>query len=231
MSFYPSIHVWIAITAMLLSGSLSAQKHSPVSIGINASLDRPYQYRNTRWQSDPGFTLGINAHYEFNKRWSVQSGASFSDKVYASYTYYGEPSDPPTPYRTIAEIISNKTVQHRRFIDIPLKGYFTVGSGKFRAYVGAGVCFNVFIEEKTISTSVYDEIGETKATYYQGNKYEGQHRIYYSPTGSIGVQYHVSDRFYLRLEPVYQHLLFMGEDPNQGEHSFSANLMLNMYLK
>ncbi len=91
------------------------------------------------------------------------------------------------------------------YIDLPLKINFTWGEKRLRFCTSAGITPNIWFRE-TLTTKEKFENGDVKR---KTEKYPSDHfrRFNISPTVSAGINYKISDRFLLKMEPTFRYEL------------------------
>jgi hypothetical protein len=227
-SLFFSRSLFIFFFIPLLAVTASAQDFQHFSIGVNGSLELPLEeISGTRIQA-LGYTAGVNLHYRLNRRWSFQSGINVRDYVYKRVATIDNSdvmwvNPPPAPHGLKW---TKKTLMHSYFMDIPARIYYTIGSKKIRMITSVGLNTEIGMKAKRFLRVKYEADGheETNSHFYN---YRGwDHRVLVASTVSIGALYELSSGWFIRCEPVYQHII--GYD--SYEHSLGLNISVNMPL-
>ena len=195
--------------------------------GINISPDYsfisyPYFYERPKL----GFTTGLNACYQLNRRISLETGLQYSNKGCQTETIdivLFEP-DPAAPTQA-------KYIYNLHFIDIPLKANVYFGSGKSRFFTSVGLTTNFYINET--QANIYTYAARTERETITTNR--DLRKVNFSPTLSFGFDYQINAKNHIRFEPTMRFALLHVTDGTSlinlpSGQLFNAGLNISYYL-
>jgi Outer membrane protein beta-barrel domain len=177
--------------------------------------------RDKRETGRMGITAGVNICFNFTKKTGLETGIQYSAKGYQTTKYdlvYGVP-DPAAPVRA-------KFRYNYHYIDIPLKINIIKGNGKLRLIAAAGITTNILLS--ATQTSILEYSGgktekQKKQSVYDYNK------INISPMISLGADYRINGKMYLRAEPTFRYGMLKNINTPVTEHLWSAGLNIGFY--
>ncbi len=179
------------------------------------------------------YTGGLNVGYQISKNVGIETGIQYSEKGYARELedlVYGDMIDPRLGFiypESSTSPIENIRINYRfNYLDIPLKAVFKLGNRKLRFIGSIGVVTNVFLNEKRTIRYEYEDGRTSRKVSSTPNEYNS---VNVSPTLSIGVDYKLSEKFNLRLEPTYRYGLMQIIDAPISAHLWSAGLNFSCY--
>ncbi|MEI6348053.1 MAG: outer membrane beta-barrel protein [Bacteroidota bacterium] len=240
-----------------ITTNIFSQEASPVSkskkiqIGANFSTDYCYRtlqenYNNNNILSNKlmislrnktenykiSYTSGLNVVYNLNRTIGIEAGIQFSNKGYQTKSQtltYGDMIDTNGGFiNSTAEIYTNAYfVYNDYYIDIPLKANFIFGKKKIRLITSAGITTNIFIIESTTSVLTKGD-GSTK-TVKQSGTYN-YNSINLSPTISLGIDWRISNRHSLRVEPTFRYGILKIIDAPITGYLWNAGLNVSYYF-
>lgn len=234
------------LIVLILSASISfGQDRSPSSengskgfqLGLNASPDFCYRtlqnnsgassldglinMRNENERIILSYSSGINAAYQFNKCFGIETGLSYAVRGFQSKkTASISPPDPGVPTYF-------KSKYHFHFIDIPLKANFIFGENKLRFITSVGVTTNIFLKEMMTSI-LYFETHTDKYTFQSTDPYR---TLNFSPTFSAGIDWNFRPNVNVRVEPCFQFSALKIIDAPVSGRLYSAGLKMSMYYR
>ncbi len=218
-----------------------AEKRSRFSIGGTFSLDYCYRHGVT---NDPflekyvlstfndidipkiGFTTGINILFRLSDRSVLQSGILFSQKGWATrtgpFTFM-----PPAPVPAPIEVYSNNKYE---YIDIPFlfKFYFT--NRKFKLFISSGIVLNVFARYCDVVDIYYDD-GTKDREVYIGDDYVTFNKLTFGANLGIGVDYAISQKFALTLQPTFGYQFNPIADTPIRYYLYSGGIITGVFYK
>ncbi len=195
---------------------------------------------------EPSFSGGILATRYFNKHWGVQTGLIYSytaigispQKIYAfqdpvgdiaykyvtssGYTYIKPSFGPPPTFGDSLIAESKHTLQS---LHIPVMAIYKLGKNKLIVSPAAGI-------DAGFITSARAEVELTDASNHERaiiNKLTGTRKIYWSAAASVDIQYKLTKKTSLSLQPVYRHALSPITENNVVE-TFPRSLGLRVGL-
>lgn len=228
------------IAAALFCSSVFAQKEKTpthVALGFYASPDLCYRsYFNVSggdsWQNliekinandhvKLGYSLGLPIYVQFSPNWGFETGLQYSNRGYIMG---------PLPV-TFSETETYTLTAVHTFHDlaIPLKANLTLGKKKLRFCASLGVLtnFNLAFQQKTTQVDSLGGIEVNKTTTRSARLFN------LSAWASAGIDYALSDRIHLRIEPYFRHDFPITPANNSPIRSFlwTAGLNVGAYLR
>ena len=170
------------------------------------------------------FSFGISADWYFKKSWALQTGLVYShvlvgigpQKIYASAESSGDVSykyitssgyafiKPGLVNSSVGDSLSTATANHHLvFISLPLKIKHQFGIRRFSLLPSAGFAAN-FLAKATISTVVTEQSRVESVTI---TKLNGTRQAYLSLDASLGLQYRLTRRTTLSMEPSFKYAI------------------------
>lgn len=231
---------------LLLSISVFGQEKAVIKnkhfyIGINFSPDYCYRLLNKNNDSMPnerwikaknlldsielskfGYTAGISFGYQIRHWLSIETGIEYSNKGYKTVpilTIFDFNRDP--------EIAKN--IYNYSYLDIPLKANFIFLKKKIQIFTGLGIVANILLKTKVKTipekpSSIFPV--QTHVDYYAYDK------INISPTFSVGLQYNIIDKLFVRLEPIFRFgLLNFDSKSYKATHLWNAGVNINLNFR
>ena len=215
--------------------SVDSTKNRKWEIGFSFSPD--YSYRTLKSDADNqslkemrdtleipkfGFTTGINVVYHFNDRIVLETGLLFSDKGEKTKktSFENVPSSQLPIYYTYK--------YHYLYLDIPLKVDYYLLTGKLKLFVTAGVSGNIFINQKTTLLQGHDngDIQKNTTTFNPGFN-----RFNLAMIAGLGINYKLSSRMNLKVEPVYRRSLTSIANTPIKSYLYSTGLNMGISFK
>ena len=183
---------------------------------------------------EPSFSGGILATRQFTEHWGLQSGIIYShtaigisqQKIYAfqdpagdiAYRYitssgyaYIKPANavPPSTGDSLNTLEAKHTLKQ---IIVPLSAKYRIGKNKLSVTPGSGIEANFFT-----SANVEIEIENPNSEIVFINKLRGAKSFYLSATLDADLQYKLTDKVSLNLQPSFRHALSPITDDNVVE--------------
>ena len=218
-------------------------------IGINISPDYCYRtlesttgssisnsiidWRNESEEFKIGYTAGLNFCYNISKNFGIESGVQYSNKGFAlsaSNFTYAEMIDPRYgfTYPTNGTIGPKKVkfIDNYHYLDVPVRAIFSFGEKRISFVASIGVTTNILIN--ATQTNVFEyENGDTKRnTVDQPNDYNP---INLTPTFSVGIDYKISKKINLRVEPMFRYGLLKIIDTPVTAYLWNGGLNITGY--
>lgn len=181
-----------------------------------------------------GYTTGLTVCYHISELFSVEGGLQYSNKGYdfdeeAVAIDFGDMIDPrygfvyiPNPNPVVSWDFYNNAI----YLDVPVRANFSFGKRKIKFIGSAGFTTNILLEADHVSILEYKN-GDVKKKRYSEKQYYKPLNL--SPFVSIGVDYSLSKRFNLRLEPVFRYGLFHITDTPVTGYLWNAGLNFSCY--
>ncbi len=174
----------------------------------SSSADAVIEMRNKYEAAKPGFTAGLNFVFNLKQKFGIEMGIQFSNKGYKETIdnlTFGSAIDPrrgfvySTTGKPLTEIIFT---YNDYYIDVPVKANFVFGKKKLRAIASLGIVANFFIEETIITTKKYADGTKDNNSQKSTDDYN---KFNLSPMVSFGVDWKLSSKSSLRIEPVFRY--------------------------
>ena len=219
------------------------QSWSNLKDNSNDNFDDVAMY-NSRENSKFSYTTGINIKYDINDKWSLLTGATYSQiaKSITIQTMYAEPNaaneihflfptssgviempfDDSHPNLHPGDSINAKAVcnQSIKFINVPLIVRFELKKNKFIWYANAGVSANFIVQEKAKIS-----INNPETTIV--NQIKGLKKMNYGFLIGAGVQYNLRNDFGVFIEPMFRGS-FTSITYNTSVNSYPNSIGLNL---
>ena len=196
----------IPLYSVLLGQGKSDDFHR-IQLGVNFAP--AYAYRTLNWDSENwilqgrneyeiakfGYSGGLNIYYNLNDWFGIGSGIQYANKGYRAKKVYMD--EDQTDF-----VLNNsqwfRTVHRFHYVEIPLKAQFTMGKQKVRFLSGVGLTTGFLLNQT--NAFQYDG-GENKSENYA----DQYNRINLFPTVSVGVDYKITSKSNVRIEPMFQY--------------------------
>lgn len=208
------------ILFLLLSISVFSKNDDTIKAGkrqFGLMYSPEYSFRSLRSTSDAdaktslefrdkmdipkfGYSAGINFSYQLSNKYSFEVQALFSDKGERTKKYDLQnpiiiASQDKIPYHI-------SFINHYYYLDLPLKINYYLFVKKVKFYVTAGISANVFLFQKTTST-VDNKDGSSEIS--SSVSHPNFQKINFAVLLGLGMNYNITDKYVLKIEPVYKH--------------------------
>jgi hypothetical protein len=234
---------------VFLSFSAKSQTEEPkskkFSFGVNFSPD--YSYRSLHsnnpdydfamnqlndWEVPAfGFTTGLSVRYLANEKFEFETGIQFSDKTYnfdVNKEDYVTPNnglnqtdDPAIPDRSV-------TKNHFYYLGVPIKLNYYFLQKRIRMYVSAGVSTDFLLDDKSMSFMKFSDGTELYKNFENDYDYN---KISLSGLAGFGAETKLSQRFGIRVEPVFRYSFTPLLDEFLKVKLYSAGLNLELFYR
>jgi hypothetical protein len=147
-----------------------------------------------------GFTTGLNIVIVINKKFSVESGLLYSNKGYKTKTL----SNPEGLYDNFPDEINPvklRDIGHFIYLDFPVKLNYFILNQKLGIYSTAGISPNLFLSRKVIRKV---EFRDGKSDQFNHSSEYDLSTINLTMIIGVGFKYDLSEKIYLRTEPVFR---------------------------
>lgn len=189
--------------------------------------------RNDKEVAKIGYTAGLNICYNICKHLGVEVGVQYSNKGYAfkkSDLTFGDMIDPRYGfvYPVYNSIVPSKIkfIDNYIYVDVPMRAIFSFGEKRIHFVTSIGVMTNILL--KATQTSVVEyENGDTKRQT-QDQKYDFK-TLDISPTVSVGLDYKISSKINLSVEPTFRYGLVKIIDTPVTAYLWSRGLNITCY--
>jgi hypothetical protein len=169
--------------------------------GGDPTASRFAELRDEREVAKLGYTAGLDARYQINKRFALSLGLQYSNKGYQTKTQeYGlDPFSTPQPN----DIVSARVVSGFHYIDLPLMLHIMAWSkGNFSLAAGLGLTASVFLTSSGKSYLKYADGSKSTSRSTDRSVFKD---IMLAPTVSLGLDYKLSQKSMLRMAPTYRY--------------------------
>ena len=191
----------------------------------NSSTDLVISSRNDIEKAKFGYTTGFDVTFHFSDLLNFQTGIQYSNKGYKTreqdLSYF---QTTPTDPNKIAIKYSYQ------YIGIPLQAKFYFGKSKARFISGVGVVTNFLVNTKNSIMLKYLD-GRTEKKNESSST--GINKIDISPLVSIGVDYKLTNKINILIEPTFRFGLIETNEAPVNEKLWSAGAFvgLSYYIK
>lgn len=236
-------HILILILAFSTVGffaqELSSKKFNRFQLGVSFSPDVCYRTlketditttqtniflidaRNEMETPKFGYTAGVNFSYSLNQHFRIESGLHFSNKGYGmkKQDLYSNQQEPGIP-------TNFKFIENFYYLDIPLKVNFALGKNKWRFISSVGASANFFLKE-TQTQVLYFSDKTDRSTSSDGYSYN---KLNISTMVSLGIDYRLSDKMSLRIEPTFRYGVLKIIDAPVTAYLYSAGMNVGYFI-
>ncbi len=170
-----------------------------------------------------GYTTGLNLLFHCSKYVGFETGIQYSNKGYGSKyrEIIFQIPEPGLP-------VKFKSTYSYQYVGIPLKARFVFGDNKARLLSSVGFITNWLLQVKQSTVLAYAD-GRTESRKQSSR--EDFNRLDLSPIVSVGIDYRVSDKLYLSVEPTFRYGLLKTAESTIAEHLWSAGVQFGIYQK
>jgi hypothetical protein len=143
-----------------------------------------------------GFSTGVNLFFRINSHLTIETGLLYANRGQKKKKQDLEWSSQDSSFPESVVIINSY-----QFFELPVKAnyYFTSGK-KLQYYVSGGFSNTVFIQKKTKVKSIYKDGNKRKSTSVDDLGYSA---INFFINVGVGMEYHLSRKLSIRIEPAY----------------------------
>lgn len=204
--------LFLFLSSSLLSNNGDSIRADKKQIG--AVYAPEYAFRNLKWNADSkifadvrdtleiakfGYSAGLTFAYQLNNKCTFEVGALFSDKGERTKKYDLQNSIIIAEQDKVPSTAS--FINHYYYLDIPLKFNYYLYIKKVKFHLTAGFSTNAFLYQKTTTTiENKDGSSETSSSFYHPNF----KKINFSLLAGFGINYNLTDKYVLRVEPLYK---------------------------
>lgn len=224
----------------IFTSNVRGQNHTEfekIQLGVNFSPDFNYRvlrmkeegqlaeyllnHRNAYESAKLSVTTGINLLYNLNPIMGIETGIQYSNK---GFLYQTNPELIFEDGSTINGIIQ---VSNFHFIDVPIRAYFNLGKGNLRFFSSVGLVSNVLLS--ATETTQIDISGKPQKST---DKQEGDFkRFNLSPMMSLGIDYRLTPKTNLRVEPTVRYGIFPVESSVLKTNLYNVGLNFGYYFR
>lgn len=224
--------LFILISSVVFGQTAEPVSSSKVSIGISFSPDYCYrslhsessfqlgtEFRDTMEVAKLSYTTGLSLLFKPWDRVSFETGLYFSDKGYKTKVMDLYDINP------LIHLAVNrvKTTYHYYYLDIPLKLNYYLLKGKVDLFVSAGVSANIYLSQR--ATCKLEDPEETQTISSRGDLSQLNMAVLISG----GIDYEISNRLNLRIEPIFRHAITPIVEAPIKEYHYSIGANFGLY--
>ena len=174
----------------------------------SAVSDEIIALRNKSEKYKIGYSAGVNLSYNFSKHFGVEAGLQYANIGYSGGAFdyvFGD----QVASRNGAVYSSglydlpyvSKIVRHHTFLDLPIRAILYFGKNKIRFVAGMGAALSFAIKE---SRTVIFEGNSSLKKQQQATPYD-YNAFNFSPIVSAGIDYRLTNKWSLKLEPTFRY--------------------------
>lgn len=239
----PILFLCIFFQGLLYSQSNGSGDAKRFALGVNFSPDRCYRvwwaapwnrksipgyrskvdFRDSMETPRIGFTAGVGVLYRKSVNLTFESGLYYASK---GVNMIRTKLIPITPDPYLPDYAS--FTFRENYLELPLKANYTFRSGRLNGYVTGGFSSNVFWSAKSVGLFEYSD-GRTERVV---GSLAGPSRFNFSIVAGLGMDYQLSERWAIRMEPTFRHAItpsVFGTDI--GYYWHSLGLQTGVYLR
>ncbi len=177
------------------------------------------------------YSTGVSICFNLTNHWDVETGLQYSNKGFKrliSDLTFGDMIDPrygfvytqgSVPYEIIL-------IDNFNYLDIPIRAIFSVGKGKVRFIASVGFTTNILISATSTTIRKYESEDKERSTQKQIHDYN---TINISPTAGIGIDWQLSNKLNLRVEPTFRYGLLKIIDTQITAYLWSGGVNFTCY--
>ncbi len=201
-----------------LKKPLLAKEYSRFSLGVSYSPEASYRFLGIRkGENEPilqstidsrneseifkyGHSAGIQITYDLNKKFSLESGIS--------YTMFGEKTKPldlvlvDVSGATLVGTYTWRNSYH--YVSVPLGFNYSFGSGALKYVVSSGISASMVVGQSSTVRTDYVDGGYSESSSSAFGTPSSFHRLVLGAHISAGIQYHFSNKFSICAAPVFR---------------------------
>lgn len=230
------ISVLIVFSSILSFGQDPVVEQHRFSAGLNFSPNYSYRvlkYRSelqyfvdTREESEHasfGFNTGLTAQYNMGALLELELGLQYSRQtnIFKNVPAYDDLSF------TSVGLVDYQCRYY--YLEIPVRLNYRVLNKKVFWYVTGGVSLNIFLKDKTKYWLTYN--GGLKEVNTVENATVDPNSLVYAVIGGVGAGYNITEKFNLRLEPLFRYSLTPLEEAPIDQHNYSVGTQLSLNIK
>ncbi len=234
------IFLILAFIPLLINAQVTKKDKTKKNVAIGISFSPDYNYRklknndgssssdfviNSRNEQEKGkfsVTTGLTLIARLSKKLELQTGLLYSDKGHRipkhALDYAPRPGEPT----------HIKSQTSFNYLDIPLKLNFISGSGHIKFIAGAGLTVNILLNESELVTLFYGDGSEKELR--QSDQFEYK-KFNLSSVISAGVEFKLTENFFLRTEPTFRYGLLKIIDLPVTAYLWNVGLNVGVYYK
>jgi len=182
--------------------------------------------RNNEEEATFGFTTGLGFKMNLSSKFVFESGLFYSikgEQIKSKDLEWASPN-PDFP-------VNSKAKYHFKYIELPLKAQYLIGSGRLKGFVSAGVAVNIFSEKET---KIISASADGHSTSEPSVVDLGYLKFNVAAVLGVGMTYDLTRRFSISVEPVYKRFLnsiVVDDQAKEYPYSFGANFGVYYAIK
>ncbi len=172
-------------------------------------------------EPDFGYTTGLNLNYQFNAWLGLEAGLHFANKGYKS-------SWIPSTNIQGARLGEARYFDHFYYLDIPLSAKFYILQNRLRLFATAGLSPSIYLDYNYFDEFKYDN-GEEET--YKSESSMSANTINLVMLAGLGIDYRISDKISLHLEPIYRRSLMPINSDAMEYYLWSIGVNAGVYYR
>lgn len=206
----------LMVSSPVVAQMEAGQKAPKIFFGLSFSpdysdviTDKFYPPRSTMYDSiiAPifGYTTGANMNYQFNNSFALDIGVHFSHRGYQSELI---------PFLNLGRI---KAISNFTYIDVPVKVDYYVLNSNFSIYFTVGIISSFYVKDSYI-----EELHSYGGSIQTKDMFNPQtpDKINLMMLAGFGLDYHITERIFVRVEPIYRRSLSKIKDDASSDFYF-----------
>ena len=179
------------------------------------------------------FTAGLNICCNFSTHLGIEAGLQYSNKGYAGknleLTFGDDPNSGSASNNSAGPVPTKvKFIYNYIYLDIPIRAIYSFGENRIHGVASFGVATNILIKATQTSILEYDN-GDVKRQ--TSNQQENFNSLNISPFVSLGVDYRISNKINLRVEPTMRYGILTIIDAPITTNLWNAGLNISCYYQ
>jgi hypothetical protein len=134
--------------------------------------------------------------------------------------------DPMILQLALLQITKAEFIYTHNYFDIPLRVIFSFGENRFCFIASAGLTTNILLNSSQTGIFEYEDGSQGKETHDQEYKFKS---LNISPTISAGIDYRISNKINLSVEPTYRYGLLKIIDTPVSAYLWNSGLNITCY--
>ena len=218
-----------------LAMPLFSQSNSAVSVLVGGDYSSRVFYGNDLLEEQIGdsrktnYRFGFNYEYKLTERTWLKTGARYARVGFVDFTYedlrWGTQHNGQGGFDTTTTRVDFRRTVDYSFIEIPAVIRFEFLEGKWQPFFEIGIGNNFYLKTILKTTGLFEETSKTKEK--DVNKYQ------LSGVVSAGINYVLSEKYKLFLQPTYRHFITQVNDSFSEIHliNFGIEIGARLHLK
>ena len=179
------------------------------------------------------FTAGLNICYNFSKHLGIEAGLQYSNKGYEiknwELTFGDDPNSGSASNNSAGPVPMNvKFIYNYIYLDIPIRAIYSFGEKRIHGVASFGVATNILVKATRTTILVFDNGDVSRHTC---GRQENFNFVNISPLISLGIDYRISNKINLRVEPTMRYGILTIIDAPITTNLWNAGLNISCYYQ